>query len=107
MMQSVEGILKEELKRLGEAEKSYRRELKKLPRGSIQYKKIKGVPYPYLVFRKGGKVVSKYLGRLPKEELEALKESIKLRGRYQPLLSEVRRNRFRIERMVYGKRSTV
>lgn len=106
-MQTVEGILKEELKRLGEAEKSYRREIKGLPRGSIQYKKIKGVAYPYLAFRRGGKVVSQYLGRLSKEELKALKKGVEARGRYQRLLNEVRRNRARIERMVYGKRSAV
>ena len=106
-MQSVVGILKEELKRLGEAEKSYRREIKKLPRGSVQYKKIKGGVYPYLAFRKGRKVVSQYLGRLPKEEFEALKKGIEVRDRYRRLLSEVRRNRSRIERMVHGARSTV
>ena len=106
-MQAVEGILREELERLREAERSYEREIKKLPRGSIQHKKIKGVVYPYLAFRKGGKVVSQYLGRLPGGELEALKKGIELRGKCERLLREVRRNRSRIERMIRGKRSAV
>ncbi len=106
-MKSVEGILREELKRLGETEKSYRREIRKLPRGSIQPKKIKGVVYPYLAFRKGRMVVSQYLGRLSKGDLEALRKGIELRVRYQRLLSEVRRNRSRIERMIRGKRNSV
>ena len=106
-MQTIEGILKEELKRLREATKSYRGEIEKLPRGSIQYKKINGVLYPYLAFRRSGKVVSQYLGRLSKEELEALKKDLELRGEYERLLREVRRNRARVEGMIHGKRSAV
>ena len=104
-MESVEGILREELKRLKEAEESYRREIRGLPRGSIQRKKIKRASYPYLAFRMGKKVVSQYLGRLPKEDLEKLSKNIELRRRYERLLGEVQGNRLRIKRMIYGRRS--
>ncbi len=50
-MGTLDGILKEELERLAAAAKSYLREIKKLPKGSIQIKRIKKIAYPYLVVR--------------------------------------------------------
>ncbi len=99
-------MLQEELSRLKEAEKSYLGEIKKLPKGSIQQKKIKGIPYLYLSFREGPKVVSRYLGNLSEAELKNLKEGISLRRRYKALLREVRKNKKQIEKMVRGKART-
>ena len=42
--------------------------LKKLPKGSLQKRNINGRDYYYLVFREGGKVKTKYIGKkLPTE----------------------------------------
>lgn len=106
-MRSVEGVLGEEFKRLAQAQRSYRREIRGLPKGSIQMKRIKGIVYPYLALRKGRKVVYRYLGAFPKEELGRLDRSIELRRRYERLLSEVRKNRARLARMLRGKRRSV
>lgn len=93
-------IKKEELERLREAGKSYQRELKRLPRGSIQRKKIGKAMYPYLVFRQGKRVVSQYLGRLSSEELARLRDGIQLRRRYERLLRDVRQNATHVEKMI-------
>lgn len=106
-MGAVEEILKEELKRLKEAEKSYQKQVEKLPKGSLQYKKIKSRSYPYLAFRKGNKVVYQYVGALSKPELASLKVKIKQRHRFQQLLRQVRVNKLKVERMLYGKRRSV
>ncbi len=98
----VEGILKEELARLKSAEKSYLREIRKLPKGSLQMKRIKGILYAYLVYRKGAQVIRKYLGRLPESDLKQFKEQIKQRQIYAQQLRAVRRNQERIRKMVYG-----
>lgn len=103
-MGAVRGILGEELGRLQEAEKSYRKAISALPKGSIQRKRIKGKPYPYLVFRHGNRVVSRYLGRLLREDLEKLRHDIELRRKQEQLLLQVRRNMLQLKRMLHGKR---
>lgn len=106
-MKGIDGVLKEELERLLQLEKSYLREIKALPKGSIQQKKIKNKQYPYLVCRDGSDVVSEYVGKLPKQEIEKLKSDIEQRRKYEGLLREVRRNVFRLKKMVYGRRRAI
>ena len=106
-MGSMEGILKEELERLRELERGYRKAIRELPKGSLQQKRINGIAYPYLVYRRSSKVVSRYLGRLSEPELKKLKEEIEMRKRYQSLLKETRQNRSKIHKMLYGKKRTV
>ncbi len=105
-MKTMEGILKQELIRLKETEKSYVREIAKLPLGSVQEKTIKERDYPYLVSSKKSKVRYQYLGNLSEEKLKKLQEGITLRKKYQSLLKEVRRDIKRIAKILYGK-STV
>lgn len=106
-MGSLDAILHEELQRLRAAEQSYRREIRKLPRGSIQCKRIKGRGYPYLAFRKAGKVIYRYLGRLSHDTLEVMQREIAQRQQYERLAAEARRNRHRLEKMTHGSRRAV
>lgn len=103
-MKALEGVLTEELSRLLQLEKSYRREIKKLPKGSIQYKKIRDYAYPYLVFRKGAQVVYSYVGNLPKSELEKLASEIELRRKYKKNLREVKQSIARLGQIVHGRK---
>jgi hypothetical protein len=102
-MLSVEAILKEELARLREAEKSYRKALGALPKGSIQLKNIKGKAYPYLMFRSGRKVISRYLGTLSAEAREKLSKDIELRHKEEGMLRQAQRSMRRIKRMLDGR----
>ncbi len=101
-MGSVKGVLKEEYKRLESLEKNYLRELAKLPRGSLQQKRIKGAVYPYLVSSHQSKIRYRYLGNLPENELKKLQEQLALRKKYQALLKDVRKNKKQISRIVHG-----
>lgn len=98
------GVLKQELIRLKEAEKSYLREIRKLPKGSLQKKKIKGIDYLYLVSSRHSKISYRYLRE---SELKQLKEEVALRKKYQKLLKEVRNNIKRISRIVHAKRRAI
>ena len=106
-MKTMEGILRQELIRLKETEKSYVREVAKLPRGSLQEKRIKGIHYLYLVSSRNSKVSYRYLGHLSEEALEKLKEGIALRKKYQSLLREVRQDIRRIRKILRGKTRAV
>lgn len=103
----MEGILRQELLRLKETEKSYIREIKKLPRGSLQVKRIKDRRYLYLVSSKNSELSYRYLDNMPKEELQKLKENIVLRKKYQGLLREVRQDIERITKIIYGRKTAV
>ncbi len=106
-MKGLDGVLKEELERLLELEKSYVREIKALPKGSIQQKKIKRSAYPYLVCRDGADVIYNYVGKLSKSDLEKLESEIAQRRKFEGLLREVRRNIIYLKRIVYGRKRTV
>ena|SRR3989338_6714706 len=103
-MKTMDGILKEELARLKVTEKGYAREIRKLPKGTIHEKRIKGHLYPYLVYSKGSKVIYRYVGKLADAELAKLKDDIALRKRYQKLRYETCQNIRRIEKILHGKR---
>ena len=45
----------------------------KLPKGSIQLKRIKDRDYAYRAYRKGARVVYEYLGDLKPEELKGFR----------------------------------
>ncbi len=106
-MMMVEAVLSEELERLREAEKSYRRQIEAASKGSIQRKRINGNVYPYLVFRVGKQVHSRYLGRLPKADLEKLSREIESRNKQREMLLQVRRNISRIDKMINGRNASV
>ena len=85
-------------------EKSYLAEIKKLSKGSIQYKKIRGHSYPYLAFRNGPHVVYEYLGGLSESKRKEIESEVSQRRKFENLLKEVRKNIARLERILYGRR---
>lgn len=106
-MRTMEGVLKEELLRLKATAKSYAREIKELPRGSLQAKRIKDHEYLYWVSSKNSKLSYRYLGSMPQEELQKLKEDIALRKKYQGLLKDIRQDIQRITKILYGRKRTI
>lgn len=106
-MDTMKGILRQELLRLKETEKSYLREISRLPRGSLQQKRIKGIIYLYLVSSKNSKLSYRYLGGLSEEELKKLKEALALRKKYQALLKAVHQDIKKITRILHVKRRTI
>ena len=97
----MKGVLKEEYQRLKSLEKSYLREIAKLPKGSLQQKRIKAVVYPYWDSSHQSKVCYRYVGNLPESKLKLLKERLVLRKKYQALLKDVRQNKKQIEKILH------
>jgi hypothetical protein len=87
----IKGVLAEELENSTRMKKNYEEALKKLPKGSLAIKKIRGHDYCYQVERVGKKVKYKYLGKLPDAQKKKRLEATKLRAKYRKLLSQVKK----------------
>jgi len=91
-MRVLKGILKDSLVYYRRMEADLKRQLKKLPKGSVKRRLIKGHVYYYIQWREGRKVIHRYLGkrrpkkfiglrqkrRLLKTELAKVRASLKL-----------------------------
>ena len=86
----IKGVLAEELENSLRMKKEYEEALRKLPKGCIAVKKIKGREYCYLVKRIGKKVQYIYKGKLSIEERKKFDEAKQLRAKYRNLLSQVK-----------------
>lgn len=87
----IEGVLKEELRNSRQVKKKYEERLKKLPKGCLVKKSIKGHNYYYIAQRKGEKVVFVYVNNLPKSEIKKYIEAKKIKKKYKKLLSDVKK----------------
>ena len=67
-MKVIKGVLEEELQNSLRMKKQYENAIKKLPRGSLVEKKIRGHKYYYLAIREKNKVKFVYKGKMPEEE---------------------------------------
>ena len=86
-MEDLKNILKDSLEYYQEQEKIIVSRLSLLPKGRFKEKKIKDETYFYLQYRKGNKVIDKYVGKkIPK----GLKEKIQKRKSLEKELIKVR-----------------
>lgn len=90
-MKVIKSVLREELANSLAMQRSYERELARLPKGSLVKKTIKGHTYYYLQVREKGKVRFLYKGKLSDKEIERYEQAKKYRAQYRKLLSEVRK----------------
>ena len=88
-MEPIKSVLKEELDNSLRLKRQYEKELKKLPRGVLVCKVIKGHKYYYLAKREGSKVKYFYKGKIPKEEIKKFNQIKRFRRKYRKLLREV------------------
>lgn len=86
-MPVIHDSLREELERLLEKEQAYKKQLALLPKGRIHNKLIGGKKYPYLTYREGGKVKSRYV---KSEELEQVRAQVEQRQQYEKNLKSIR-----------------
>lgn len=103
-MAAIKGVLKEELNNSLRMRKVYKRELSKLPKGSLVKAKRKGHQYYYLVLREKGKVKLLYKGKLSDSEIKKYKEIKELRVKYRKLLSQVKNQIKFLERSLKNAR---
>ncbi len=89
---TIKSILKEELENSLRMQKRYERELKKLPKGSLVKKEIRGHFYYYLILRVEGKVKFTYKGKNPSEDIiKSYAEAKRKRAQYRNYLSKIKK----------------
>lgn len=87
-------ILREELQNSLQMKKRYESELRKLPRGSMIKRKIKGKEYFYQVDRKNGKFIAVYKGRasdIPNKDVKRWQEIKEKRVKYRKAISQLKK----------------
>ena len=88
----IKSILKEELANSLRMQQRYKKELSKLPAGSISKRNIKGHEYYYLVYRENGKFKSVYKGKsVSDNELKKHEQVKEQRAKYRKALSQLRK----------------
>ncbi len=102
----IKDVLREELANSLRMAKDYARDLAAIPPGSLVRKRIKGRFFFYLVYRRGGKVMTAYKGRLSGEDVRQYKEKSDKRRRLKARLSQVKKQ-IRYLRSVLRGRYTV
>ena len=88
-MKVLKGILKESREYYKQMEAEILRRLSNLPKGSIKRRKINQRVYYYLQYRKGAKVVHKYLGKKKPVDLAG---KLKERSDLEKELKKVKRS---------------
>jgi hypothetical protein len=87
----IKGVLAEELQNSLRMKKEYEEALRKLPKGCLAIRKIRGHEYYYLVKRINKKVKYIYKGKVSDEEIKKHEEAKVLRAKYRKLLSQVKK----------------
>ena len=99
-MKILKSVLSEELDRLNKLKKNYEKQIAELPKGSLIRKSVKGNIYYYLNYRQEKKNIFKYIGKLPKKELDILFDKIEERRKFEKLNKQVKKDIKKIEKMI-------
>ena len=86
-MPIIHDALREEQERLLEQEQAYKQQLAMRPKGRMQNKLMAGKKYPYLTYREGGKVKTRYV---KPEELEQVAAQVIQRQQFEKALKSIR-----------------
>ena len=81
----IKGVLAEELQNSLRMRKEYESALRKLPKGCLALKNIRGHSYYYLVRRINKKVKYIYKGKIPEKEINKYEEAKILRAISHPI----------------------
>jgi hypothetical protein len=96
-------IMKEELARLNEAERVYRKSVQSALQGAPRIKRIGNNSYLYLERRDGGKVVYRYVGPAAAEKALAVLDAVKRRRKDMASLKKVRADLRDVRKVLRGK----
>ena len=100
-MAILQGILKDSLAYYQDLDRRLRARLKELPKGSLFKRRIGRNSYFYLNFRKDGRPISQYLGRIKPEKIA---QGISERRVVERQLKEVAQNLKLLERLERRKK---
>lgn len=96
-MSMITDMLYEENDRLERSIIAYEKTIESLPKGTIVWKKIKKKAYPYLQWRDGSLVKSRYIKQ---KELNDMRESVDRRREYEHNIKGMKKSQIEIERML-------
>lgn len=99
----IKGVLKEELKNSLGMKRGYESAIKKLPKGAIVSKVVRGHKYYYLVSKKNGKLIYKYKGKISNDEVKKYEDAKKQRAKYTKLLNQIKKQIKFLRRSLRGK----
>jgi len=102
-MNTIFHVMKEEYDRLMEADRTYRKNIEKLPSGSPRIKHIRKHDYLYLARRDGPRVVYDYIGRADSEKAKRTLDQVERRKRYESLLRDIRKTLKDVKKALRGK----
>lgn len=103
-MRVIRSVLEEELSNSLRMRREYEGALKRLPKGVLIRKRIRGHGYYYLLKREGGRVRFDYLGRhISPEVAHRYKEAKQLRAKYRKLLTQVKQQVSFLEKALRGR----
>jgi hypothetical protein len=89
-MSIVKDILRDERNRLVLLKDQIEEQILSLPKGSLSRKKRNNRFYYYLAYRKGDKVIFKYVGKDNSPEIASLEQDIKKRRKLEKRLREIK-----------------
>ena len=87
----IKGALAEELQNSLRIKKGYEGALRKLPKGCLAVRRIRGHEYYYLAKRVGKKVKYIYKGKISEKEIKKYEEAKEMRAKHRRLLSQVKK----------------
>lgn len=102
MARVIQGVLREELVNSQRMRRRYEQALRRLGKGSLVAKRIRGRSYYYLASREGRQVRFRYLGKLSAQELSRWSANRLKRQQYRRLLREVKQQVHFLERSLRG-----
>ena len=103
-MSIVQNILKDEQKRLEKLLHNYKKELSGFPNGSLSRKKRGNSSYVYLAYRKGNKVIFKYIGKEDSDKVKELEERIQERKKLENKIKKVKSDLAEVRRGLRGNK---
>lgn len=102
MARVIKGVLQEELRNSRRMRRRYQQALRKLGKGSLSLRMIRGHRYYYRAVYEKGRMCFRYLGKLSPPAIAQWRERERQRKRYRRLLREVKRQIAFLERMLRG-----
>jgi len=89
-MSIVQDILKDEQKRLENLLRNFKKELSSFPKGSLSRKRRGNSFYVYRAYRKGDKVIFKYIGKEDSDKVKESEERIQERKKLENKIKKVK-----------------
>ncbi len=102
---AIKEVMSEELENSRRMEKDYESALRRLPKGNLIRKSIKGHDYWYLQVREGPKVRFDYVKSPSPSMIEKYRKAKAARVQYRGLLSQVRKQIRFLERIVRARQA--